>query len=185
MTTWPQVDDILKPDLASGVLHGRSRPGRPGGEVAHERAVGRLSAEPTSPATTLETVFDLAFHHQNPGHDSGPPAPGATGASPYLATLGELLLPPGSRPTNACLPLVSLLTHQSGLPAWKPFYATVLTLPADQRRRLSGETGRGRTPGTHPRPAHHLQRSGLHAPQSRGRNHCWSKPGRLLPPTSL
>ena len=59
-TNWPQVDEILQAGLASGVytaavvLAGRA------GEVAYERAVGRLSTEPASPATTLKTVFDLA-----------------------------------------------------------------------------------------------------------------------------
>jgi serine-type D-Ala-D-Ala carboxypeptidase len=130
---WHQVDEILQAGLVSGVytaavvLAGRA------GEVAYERAVGRLNTEPTSPETTLETVFDLASVTKTLATTLALLLLVQQGRLSLNATLGELL--PGSwlPEDKRLLPLVSLLTHQSGLPAWKPFFETVLTLPASQR----------------------------------------------------
>ena len=165
MTGWHQVDDILKTGLTTGVytaavcLAGRE------GELMYHRAVGRLSRAADSPPTTLETVFDLASITKTLATTLALILLVQQGRLSLLADLGELLswLPDDKK----CLPLVSLLTHQSGLPAWKPFYQTVLTLPAPERPGCSGEAGRGRTLGTYPRQTHHLQRSGVHAFKSR------------------
>jgi serine-type D-Ala-D-Ala carboxypeptidase len=72
------------------------------------------------------------------------------GHLPLLADLGELL-PSWLPEDKKCLPLPSLLTHQSGLPAWKPFYQTLLTLPLRERpkalERLAAVEPLVHTPG--------------------------------------
>lgn len=150
-TSWLQVDEILQSGLPSGVytaavlLAGRAE------ELAYEKAVGRLTIEPNSPATTLETVFDLASLTKTLATTLALLLLVQRGRVSLTATLGELLPFPWLPADKVCLPLVSLLTHQSGLPAWKPFYETVLTLPVDQRpnslERLAATAPLEHTPG--------------------------------------
>jgi serine-type D-Ala-D-Ala carboxypeptidase len=151
MSNWLQVDEILQSGLTSGVytaavlLAGRAE------EVAYEKAVGRLTIEPDSLATTLETVFDLASLTKTLATSLALLLLVQRGRVSLAATLGELLPVPWLPADKTCLPLVSLLTHQSGLPAWKPFYDTVLTLPVDQRpgslERLAATAPLEHTPG--------------------------------------
>lgn len=106
------------------------------GELKWQAAVGRVSMDPESPATTFETSFDLASLTK----------PMATALALMLltdagklypdATLGEVLpvawLPPDKRP----LTLAQLLAHRAGLPAWAPFYREVLKAPPEARANL-------------------------------------------------
>ena len=150
MTTWHQVDEILQLGLTSGVytaavcLAGRE------GEVAYERSVGRLSAA-ASPDTTLETVFDLASITKTMATTLALVLLVQQGRLSLPATLGEVLPAPWLPDDKQGLPLVSLLTHQSGLPAWKPFYAAILSLPAARRsgalERLAAAEPLEHTPG--------------------------------------
>ncbi len=152
MTTgWGAVDEILQAGLASGVctaavvLAGRE------GEVTYERAVGHLSTEPESPETTLEAVFDLASVTKTLATTLALMLLVQQGRLSLDATLGEVLPASWLPADKRFLPLVSLLVHQSGLPAWKPFYETVLTLPTDQRpgalERLAAAAPLEHTPG--------------------------------------
>ncbi len=132
MTGWHQVDDILKTGLTTGVytaavcLVGRE------GEVSYARAVGRLSRAADSPATTLETVFDLASVTKTLATTLALILLVQQRCLSLQVDLGELL-PSWLPDDKKGLPLVDLLTHLSGLPAWQPFYETVLTLPAPER----------------------------------------------------
>jgi CubicO group peptidase (beta-lactamase class C family) len=132
MTGWHQVDHILQTGLASGVytaavcLAGRA------GEVSYARAVGRLSRAADSPAVSLETVFDLASLTKTLATTLALVLLVQQGRLSLQTDLGDLL-PSWLPDDKKCLPLVDLLTHQSGLPAWQPFYETVLTLPAPER----------------------------------------------------
>jgi serine-type D-Ala-D-Ala carboxypeptidase len=148
---WGAVDEILQAGLTSGVytaavvLAGRA------GEVACEKTVGRLSVEPDSPATTPAAVFDLASITKSLATTLALLFLVQQGRLSLEATLGELLPASWLPADKRLLPLVSLLVHQSGLPAWKPFYETLLTLPADQRpgalERLAAATPLEPTPG--------------------------------------
>jgi serine-type D-Ala-D-Ala carboxypeptidase len=51
-------------------------------------------------------------------------------------TLGEVLAAPWLPADKRPLTLKSLLAHRSGLPAWRPFYETVLAAPESRRPRL-------------------------------------------------
>jgi serine-type D-Ala-D-Ala carboxypeptidase len=149
MTDWRTVDEILEAGLSSGVYTAAVLLAGRDSEVLFEKAVGRLSAAPASPATTLKTVFDLASITKTLATTLALLVLVQTGRLSLSATLGELL--PWLPADKGGLPLISLLTHQSGLPAWQPFYETVLTLPAGQRpvalERLAAATPLEHTPG--------------------------------------
>ena len=110
-----------------------------------------LAAVADSPDTTLEAVFDLASITKTMATTLALILLVQQGRLALESDLSELL--PGSwlPDDKGCLPLVSLLTHQSGLPAWKPFYAKILTLPKEQRsgalERLAAATPLEHTPG--------------------------------------
>lgn len=150
-TSWLQVDDILQSGLSSGVYTAAVLLAGRDGEVAYEKAVGRLTVEPDSPATTPEAVFDLASITKTLATTLALLTLTQQGRISLDANLGELLSVPWLPADKACLPLISLLTHQSGLPAWRPFYETVLTLPPDQRpgalERLAAAVPLEHTPG--------------------------------------
>jgi serine-type D-Ala-D-Ala carboxypeptidase len=149
MSRWHPVDEILEAGLSSGVYTAAVLLAGRNGEVLYEKAVGRLSSAPASPATTLETVFDLASLTKTLATTLALLVPVQTGRLSLSATLVDLL--PWLPADKGFLPLISLLTHQSGLPAWKPFYETLLTLPADQRpdalERLAAAAPLEHTPG--------------------------------------
>jgi serine-type D-Ala-D-Ala carboxypeptidase len=106
------------------------------GELKWETAVGRVSREATSPAATLDTVFDLASLTKPLATALAALLLASRGQVRLNATLGEILsdawLPPDKRP----LTLMSLLAHRAGLPAWRPFYQEVLAAPAADRPGL-------------------------------------------------
>jgi serine-type D-Ala-D-Ala carboxypeptidase len=130
---WHQVDEILQTGLTTGVYTAAVLVAGREGEVAYERAVGRLSITPDSPETTLKAVFDLASITKTLATTLALLLLVQQGRLALNATLGELLPASWLPADKRLLPLASLLTHQSGLPAWKPFYQTVLTLPAGRR----------------------------------------------------
>ncbi len=100
------------------------------GKLLWEGAAGRLSRDLKAAAVTRDTVFDLASLTK----------PLATTlalmilvdrglvslTTPLGAILPHTLLPPDKHR----LTLRSLLTHRSGMPAWRPFYAEMLATPA-------------------------------------------------------
>jgi serine-type D-Ala-D-Ala carboxypeptidase len=151
MTIWDQVEEVLQTGLNSGVYTaGVCLAGREG-EMTYQRAVGRLSGKADSPETTLETVFDLASITKTMATTLALVLLVQQGRLPLQADLGGLLPASWLPEDKRCLPLVSLLTHQSGLPAWEPFYAKVLSLPPAQRstalERLAADTPLEHTPG--------------------------------------
>jgi CubicO group peptidase (beta-lactamase class C family) len=148
---WHRVDEILQTGLTTGVYTAAVLVAGRDGEVAYTKAVGRLSLSPDSPETTLEAVFDLASLTKTLATTLALLFLVQQGRLSLAATLGELLPASWLPEDKRLLPLVSLLTHQSGLPAWKPFYETVLTLPADRRpgalERLAATEPLEHTPG--------------------------------------
>jgi len=57
----------------------------------------------------------------------------ARGLISLETTLGEVLAVPWLPPDKRPLTLKSLLAHQAGLPAWRPFYETILKAPEPER----------------------------------------------------
>jgi CubicO group peptidase (beta-lactamase class C family) len=106
------------------------------GHLVFEAAVGYAMLMPTVRRMCLETVFDLA---------SLTKAIATTTAVMYLVERGTLQLdapihtyiPAFGQALAVCPTLRQLLTHASGLPAWRPYYQSLdPSWPLTRRRRL-------------------------------------------------
>ncbi len=133
MTAWRYVDQIVAAGLARGVATAAVVLAGRGGHLEYQTAVGRLSAAPDSPGVSLATVFDLASVTKPLATTLALLVLVQQGRLNLNVTLGDVLPHDWLPPDKRLLPLTSLLTHQSGLPAWRPFYETVLTLPEAAR----------------------------------------------------
>ncbi|AEB08393.1 serine hydrolase domain-containing protein [Desulfobacca acetoxidans] len=133
---WRRVDEILHFGLENGVYTAAVLLAGTQGEVAYEQALGRLSAAVDSPKVTPDAVFDLASLTK----------PFATALAlltliqdqrlSLKAELGEVVPTGWLPPDKRRLSLTSLLAHNAGLPAWRPFYQTLLKAPAAERPGL-------------------------------------------------
>lgn len=134
---WSSLHDILDEGFTQGVYTAAAAAVGLKGEKLWEGAVGRGSQDPDAAAVTLNTVFDLASLTKPLATALALMLLAARGQVNLEATLGEILpeewLPPDKRP----LTLRSLLAHQAGLPAWRPFYETILTAPRPERPGLA------------------------------------------------
>ncbi|MDD3582346.1 MAG: serine hydrolase [Desulfobacca sp.] len=103
------------------------------GELCYESAVGRLGQTPEAAPVTRDTIFDLASLTKPLATALALLTLMAQGRLNLDTTLGEILavdwLPPDKQP----LTIKSLLTHSAGLPAWRPFFQTILQVPPEQR----------------------------------------------------
>jgi CubicO group peptidase (beta-lactamase class C family) len=106
------------------------------GECLWQGAAGRVSREPQATPATSETVFDLASLTKPLATALGLMLLVDEGNLGLDATLGDVLAAPWLPPDKRPLTLRSLLAHQAGLPAWRPFYREVLQAPPDQRPGL-------------------------------------------------
>ncbi len=151
VTDWQQVQQIMEAGLAEGVYTAAVVLAGQAGGVEYESAVGRLSLAPDSPATTLRTMFDLASITKALATTLALLVLVQEGRLHLTATLGDILPSNWLPPDKRLLPLTALLTHRSGLPAWRPYYETLLTLPAAARptalERLAAAEPLEHTPG--------------------------------------
>jgi CubicO group peptidase (beta-lactamase class C family) len=106
------------------------------GHLVFEAAVGHAMLTPMVRRMSLETVFDLA---------SLTKAIATTTAVMCLVDMGELRLdapvntyiPVFGQALEVCPTLRQLLTHASGLPAWRPYYQSIdPAWPLTRRRHL-------------------------------------------------
>jgi len=122
-----------------------------GADLEYAAAVGRLHAGPDSPPATLATVFDLASVTKPLATTLALLVLRQQGRLNLGATLGEVLPVAWLPPDKGMLPLVALLTHRSGLPAWRPLYEKVLAMPEAERggalERLAATVPLEHTPG--------------------------------------
>ena len=106
------------------------------GKLLWQGAAGRLSRDPEAPAVTQQTVFDLASLTKSLATALALMVLENRKNLDLTTSLGVILphdwLPADKHP----LTLASLLTHRSGLPAWRSFYKAVLTAPAPARPTL-------------------------------------------------
>jgi CubicO group peptidase (beta-lactamase class C family) len=121
-------------------------------ELLWQGAAGRLSKGRDAPAVTPDTVFDLASLTK----------PLATTLALMILVdqslisldtpLGKILPHDWLPPDKHRLTLGSLLTHRSGLPAWRLFYPDILAAPAPTRppllERLAAATPLEHAPNT-------------------------------------
>src|SRR5512140_1789411 len=106
---------LLEEGLAQGVFTAAVALVGLRGELQWQAAVGRVSRDPAAPATTLDTVFDLASLTKPLATAAALMVLTEAGQLTPDATLGDLLpvawLPPDKRP----LTLAQLLAHRAGL----------------------------------------------------------------------
>jgi CubicO group peptidase (beta-lactamase class C family) len=130
------VGRALETAVEEGVFPGAVLAVRLRGQLAYHRAVGRVSSEPLGSPVQVQTIYDLASLTK----------PLATTTSIlWLVQQGRLAL---DRRLDDLLPelrgypiggatVFHLLTHSSGLPAWRPYYERV----AEQDRLAPGFLG--------------------------------------------
>ena len=133
---WAPLQQLLEAGVSQGVFTAAVALVGLEGELRWEGAAGFLSRDPGAAAVTLDTVFDLASLTKPLATTLALMVLAGRGQLDLATPLGEVLpaawLPPDKRP----LTLRSLLTHRSGLPAWRPFYQEVLAAPPEARPAL-------------------------------------------------
>ena len=133
---WTPLQQLLDAGVSQGVFTAAVALAGLGGKLRWEGAAGFLSQDSGAAPATLDTVFDLASLTKPLATALALMVLADRGQLNLATPLGEVLpsawLPPDKRP----LTLRSLLTHRAGLPAWRPFYAQVLTAPAPARPAL-------------------------------------------------
>ncbi|MBM4275845.1 MAG: serine hydrolase [Deltaproteobacteria bacterium] len=133
---WSNLNALLKEGLGQGVYTAAVALVGLKGELLWEGFAGRVSNDPEADPVTRETVFDLASLTKPLATALGVLCLLHEGKLALDAPLGEVLpfgwLPEDKKPVT----IENLLTHRSGLPAWRPFYEQLLKAPAHERRQL-------------------------------------------------
>ncbi len=115
------ISRLLREGVQSGVFPGAVLFVRQQGEIRFHQAIGHTSSLPDAPTVQVDTIYDLASLTK----------PLATASSFLLLvqsqqvsltqTLATILEETKGTPLGQVL-LKDLLSHQGGLPAWRPFY---------------------------------------------------------------
>jgi CubicO group peptidase (beta-lactamase class C family) len=133
---WASLQKLLETGVSQGVFTAAVALVGIQGALRWEGVAGRVSRDPGAAAVTPDTVFDLASLTKPLATALALMVLGGRGkldpATPLREVLAAAWLPPDKQP----LTLNSLLTHRSGLPAWRPFYQEVLAAPAPARPAL-------------------------------------------------
>ena len=131
--SWPVLNEILKQGLRQQVFTAATLLVGLNGELRYEAVVGRIAQDDNAAPVTRDTYFDLASLTKPLATTLALLTLMAQDRLNLETTLGEILtvdwLPPDKQP----LTIKSLLTHSAGLPAWRPFYQTILQVPPEQR----------------------------------------------------
>jgi CubicO group peptidase (beta-lactamase class C family) len=106
------------------------------GKLLWEGAAGRLSRQPGAAAVTGDTVFDLASLTKPLATALALMILVDRGLISLTTPLGAILPHAWLPPDKHLITLRSLLTHRSGLSAWRPFYKEVLAAPKPDRPTL-------------------------------------------------
>ena len=130
---WAPLQKLLEAGVSQGVFTAAAALAGLKGELRWQGAAGTLSRDPGAAATTLDTVFDLASLTKPLATTLALMVLAGRGPLDLAASLGEVLPAKWLPPDKRSLTLRSLLTHRSGLPAWRPFYQEVLAAPPEAR----------------------------------------------------
>jgi serine-type D-Ala-D-Ala carboxypeptidase len=133
---WAPLQQLLEAGVSQGVYTAAVALVGVEGELRWQGAAGFLSRDPAAAAATLDTVFDLASLTKPLATTLALMGLACRGQLDAASSLGEVLPAPWLPPDKRPLTLASLLTHRSGLPAWRPFYQEVLTAPPRARPTL-------------------------------------------------
>jgi CubicO group peptidase (beta-lactamase class C family) len=133
---WAHLQQVLDAGVSQEVYTGAVALVGLKGELQWQGAAGRVSRDPGVAAVTPDTIFDLASLTKPLATALALMVLAGRGQLEPAASLGEMLPPIWLPADKQPLTLASLLTHRSGLPAWRPFYQEVLAEPALARPTL-------------------------------------------------
>jgi serine-type D-Ala-D-Ala carboxypeptidase len=130
---WPSLQELLEEGRDQGVYSAAVALVGLKGELRWQGTAGRVSRDPESPPAT---IFDLASLTKPLATTLALMLLQARGLLSLETTLGEVLAVTWLPADKRSLTLKSLLAHRAGLPAWRPFYETVLAAPEARRPNL-------------------------------------------------
>ncbi|MFA5111539.1 MAG: serine hydrolase domain-containing protein, partial [Desulfobaccales bacterium] len=133
---WTPLQELLETGLDQGVYTAAVALVGLEGRLLWEGAAGRVSRHPGAAAVTTATVFDLASLTKPLATTLALMVLAAQGRLSPATPLGAALPASWLPRDKQALTLGSLLTHRSGLPAWRPFYQELLAAPAATRPAL-------------------------------------------------
>lgn len=133
---WAPLQQLLEAGVSQGVFSAAVALAGVEGELRWQGVAGALSQDPGAAAATMDTVFDLASLTKPLATTLALMVLAGRGRLALASPLGELLPAPWLPPDKHPLTLASLLTHRSGLPAWRPYYQEVLAAPPEARPTL-------------------------------------------------
>lgn len=151
-SSWSSLNAILEEGVTQGVYTAAAAAMGLGGEKLWEGAAGRVCRDPQATVATLDTVFDLASLTKPLATALALMVLADRGKITLETALGEILPGEWLPRDKRGLTLRSLLAHQAGLPAWRPFYEQILAALQDERpglaARLAAATALEYPPGT-------------------------------------
>ncbi len=130
------LTDALVSAVASGVFPGAAMAVRVQGRVTYQRAVGNATLLPAPHPASLDTVYDLASLTKPLATTSAVLMLVQTGRLDLDLPLQQAIKELKDRPIGTATAR-DLLSHSSGLPAWRPYYERV----AEQDRTQPGFLG--------------------------------------------
>jgi CubicO group peptidase (beta-lactamase class C family) len=135
--SWSSLDKLLEEGLQQGVYTAAAAVVGLKGEKFWEATVGRVSRDPEAAAATLDTLFDLASLTKPLATALALMLLVGRGRLSLETPLGEILRQEWLTWDKRPLTIKSLLAHQAGLPAWRPFYEMILAAPPQARPGLA------------------------------------------------
>ncbi len=153
MSRLPAVDAVVEAGVAEGVAPGMSAVVIAAGELVHAGFQGRAQIEPEPAALTAEHLFDVASLTKVMATTTLAAVLVREGALDLEAPVARVL-PAFVRAGKEAVTVRHLLAHESGLPAWRPYFEQVRRdpvgshafLPPERRDpgRLAAAFARGR-----------------------------------------
>ncbi len=134
--SWAKVQKALEGGLEEKIFTAAALVVSRRGEILFEARAGRLSNEPEAPPVLKESPFDLASLTKPLATTLAVLGLVQAGRLDLQAPLGQTLSLP---PDKAVLTPALLLSHTSGLPAWRPFYEELIHLPWARRSERLAE----------------------------------------------
>ncbi len=115
------ITRILREGIQIGVFPGAVLFVRHKGKIRVHQAIGLTASRPDSPSVQVDTIYDLASLTKPLATASSILLLVQEGRLSLTQTLARLLEETKGSPLGQ-VSLKDLLSHQSGLPAWRPFY---------------------------------------------------------------
>ena len=129
------ITRILREGIQIGVFPGAVLFVRHKGQIRMHQAIGLTASRPDSPSVRVDTIYDLASLTKPLATASSILLLIQDGRLSLTQTLVTLLEETQESPLGQ-VSLKDLLSHQSGLPAWRPFYQSFPpTFPAESESR--------------------------------------------------